>query len=228
MCSRSHVPGTALGLAAGVWLTLAPSALRISEVVAGEVSAAKQSPRRVELRVFVYIDDDFVRRFGDETGKGRPKLNDWLWQAEYYMQHAGFPISIYIAGIGRWQLPHGALDGKAIFRKYVPKQVPPDGDANCLIALTGREGVYWSGIAKWPRILTKAQAAEPIDEKTVSVLCHEISHWFGARDIIDADFPERSVMNYRDSRFGYVDGRIVWDSANKGRMLAVASDWPHE
>ena len=225
MHSGSRVLGTAPALAVGVWLILAPSGLRISEVVAGEVSAAKQSARRVELRVFVCIDDDFVRRFGDEHGSGRRKLNDWLWQVEHYMQHAGFPVSIYMAGIGRWQLPHGALDGKVIFRKYVPKQVPPDGNANCLIALTGREGVYWSGISRWPRIFTKAQAAEPVDEKTVSVLCHEISHWFGAKDIIDADFPERSVMNYRDKRFGYVNGRIVWDSANKERMEKAFSSW---
>lgn len=67
--------------------------------------------------------------------------------------------------------------------------------------------------------------AEPVDDKTVSMICHEISHWFGAEDIIDAEFPERSVMNYKDERFGSVGGRIVWDEANRKRILRGIGDW---
>jgi hypothetical protein len=203
-----------------------PSTPTASRALAPKRPVAK-SPElpKVELRAFIYIDDDFVRRFGDAEKGGRRKLNDWLWRVEYYMQHGGFPVSIYIAGIDHWHLPRGALDGRAIFRKYVPEKAPEGSGANCMIALTGREGVYWSGISKWPRIFTKAQAAEPVDDKTVSVLCHEISHWFGAKDIIDAGFPERSVMNYRDKRFGFVNGRIAWDSANRDRMEKGIRNW---
>lgn len=53
-----------------------------------------------------------------------------------------FPIVIMLAGIGKWQYPCGALDGRVIFGKYVPKGYPANSNANCLIAITGRKGVY--------------------------------------------------------------------------------------
>jgi len=181
----------------------------------------------VELRVYVFLDDDFIRRFGNADGTGRRRVNDWLYETERQMQAGGFPVVIRMAGMGRWRLPAGALDGTAIWAKHVPQSWPGEADANCMIALTGREGVYWSGVSKWPRIFSKAQAAEPIDVKTVNLLCHEISHWFGATDIIDPDFPELSVMNYKARHFAREDGRVQWDKANRERMLQGLRNWRH-
>ena len=189
-----------------------------------KAGAHGRQPEPVVLSAYVYVDADFVARFGSLEGKGRGKINDWLWETERQMQ-TEFPIFLTLADIGAWCLPPGALDGTAIFEKYVPAGWPPESRANCLIAITGRKGVYWSGVAEWPRIFVKAQAAEPVDEKTVGMLCHEISHWFGARDIIDPDFPERSVMNYKDARFGVVDGRVVWDRANRERIRQGIAAW---
>jgi hypothetical protein len=220
--------GGALLLIAGLSGGLPAGCLLRGQQAAVAVTADELPPATVKLGVFVYMDDDFVRRFGSENGAGRQQVNDGLWLAEYYMRAEGFPISTYVAGIDRWQLPRGALDGKAIFRKHAPDRFPRSGGADCMIALTGRERVYWSGVCRWPRIFAKAQAAEPVDEKTVSMLCHEISHWFGAKDIIDPGYPEPSVMNYKDKRFGYREGRIRWDMANRERMMAAFGRWPHE
>lgn len=62
--------------------------------------------------------------------------------------------------------------------------------------------VHCSGTAKRPRIRARAQVSKPVDPHTVVLLCHGMGHWFGAWDIIDAAFPERSVMNYRDRTGG--------------------------
>lgn len=178
----------------------------------------------VRLTMYVYLDSDFAARFGDAHHGGRRRINDWLWQTERQMR-TEYPLSLRLAGVGTWQLPPGANDGKRIFEKYAPRTWPASAGANCLVAMTGRKSVYWSGISRWPRIFLKAQAAQPVDEKTVAMLCHEISHWFGAIDIIDASFPERTVMNYRDARFGTVSGRVVWDQANRQRMMRAISSW---
>jgi len=178
----------------------------------------------VFLTAYVVVDRDFAQRFGEARGKGRTTVNNWLAEAERQLQ-TQFPVSLTLAGVGTWSLPPGALDGKRIFQKYVPSTWPARAPANCLIAITGRKGVYWSGISQWPRLFLKAQAAEPVNEKTVAMLCHEISHWFGAVDINDARFPERTVMNYRDARFGTVSGRIVWDQANRRRMQQAIAAW---
>lgn len=184
---------------------------------------APQRPT-VFLTAYVVVDQEFIQRFGEVRGKGRATVNNWLAQAERQLQ-TQFPVSLKLAGVGTWKLPYGALDGKRIFSKYVPTTWPADAHANCLIALTGRKGVYWSGISRWPRLFVKAQAAEPVSEKTVAMLCHEISHWFGAVDINDPRFPERTVMNYRDARFGTVRGRVVWDQANRRRMQQAMARW---
>jgi hypothetical protein len=188
---------------------------------------AVQPPAPVALHAYLYVDADLVARFGAKDGRGGAEAASWLREANRQMS-AQFPLTITCAGVGSWRLPSGALDGKAIFEKYVPHNWPQNSGADCLIALTGRKGVYWSGISQWPRIFLKAQAAEPVDEKTVALLCHEISHWFGTVDIIDVAFPERSVMNYKDKRFGMVDGRVVWDRGNRDRMLLGIAQWRHE
>jgi len=206
------------GVAAALACLLSASCRHASPPAPGP-AAAPQAPAQVDLRMYVYLDEDFVSRFGSERGAGRQKVNGWLWEVENQMRLAEFPVTIYIAGVGRWSLPHGAHDGRAIWRKYVPASWPKNTGANCMLALTGRKAVYWSGVSQWPRIFSKAQAAEPVDQKTVSLLCHEISHWFGAKDIIDAGFPERSVMNYRARNYGWADdGPVQWDSANRERM----------
>jgi len=178
----------------------------------------------VALQAYVVVDEDFTRRFGDRRGPGRTAVNNWLWETERQMQ-TQFPVSLKLAGLGSWTLPAGALDGQRIFAKYVPQVWPTGTRANCLIALTGRKAVYWSGVSQWPRLFVKVQAAEPVNAKTVAVLCHEISHWFGAVDIVDGRFPERSVMNYKDARFGMVGGRVTWDQANRRRMLKTMATW---
>jgi hypothetical protein len=180
-------------------------------------------PTPLTLKVYLYLDHDFTTRFGPASGSGGEHARRWLEAADRQIS-AQFPLRLRLAGIGAWALPPGAVDGKVIFTKYAPHTIPPGAD--CLIALTGRRGVYWSGISQWPRVFLKAQAAEPVDEKTVALLCHEISHWFGMVDIIDASFPERSVMNYKDKRFGMVKGRVVWDRANRERLRHGLSTWP--
>ena len=179
-------------------------------------------PPPLTLAVYVYVDREFVARFGAVEGKGGERVRGWLGEADRQMS-AQVPLHLRLAGVGRWTLPPGAMDGKVIFDKYAPRSVPAGAD--CLIAITGRKGVYWSGICLWPRIFLKAQAAEPVDEKTVAMLCHEVSHWFGTKDIIDANFPERSVMNYKDKRFGMVEGKVVWDRANQERMRRGLAGW---
>ena len=184
----------------------------------------KPRPRTVTLSVYVYVDTDFVHRFGSARGPGRAKVNDWLWETERQLQ-TQFPVAVRLAGIDTWALPAGALDGVRIFQNYVPTTWPAQSGANCLIAFTGRKSVYWSGVTRWPRMFVKAQAVEPVDEKTVSILCSEISRWFGAKLVSDAHFPERSVMNSLDARFGYVNGRIVWDEANRKRIMRGIASW---
>lgn len=186
--------------------------------------APAQPPAPIALRVYLYLDPDFAARFGPLKGKGGAKATSWVQEVNRQMG-SQYPVTVTCAGVGSWRPAPGALDGKAIFDKYVPRSWPPASNANCLIAVTGRKGVYWSGISRWPRIFLKAQALEPVDEKTVSTLCHEISHWFGTVDIIDAAFPERSVMNYKDKRFGMVDGHVVWDSGNRDRIAKGVDRW---
>lgn len=80
-------------------------------------------------------------------------------------------------------------------------------------------------MARWPRIFVKAQEHEPVEHHTVPLICHELSHWFGAVDTIDAALPEASVMNYKDAGDGWRDGRIRWDRGNRRRMLAGMAGW---
>ncbi|MBM3473116.1 MAG: hypothetical protein FJX75_07620 [Armatimonadetes bacterium] len=133
-------------------------------LLVGETSCTRPSapPRRavpkdsrppsVELRAYVFLDDDFVRRFGEADGVGRHRVNDWLYETERQMRAGGFPVVIRMVSVGRWHLPPGALDGKVIWGKYLPQSWPAGTRANCMVALTGREGVYWSGVSQWPRI----------------------------------------------------------------------------
>jgi len=199
----------------GAWL----AGLVISE---GPGSSA---PPPVVLRTYVYVDGDFVRRFGPLNDGGGERVRRWIEETDRQMGHS-FPVRVRLAGIGTWTLPYGAFDGLRIFSKYVPEGSPEGSGANCMIAITGREGVYWSGVARWPRIFLKAQAAEPIDEKTISTLCPEISHYFGTKDIVDEQFPERTVMSYKDRRLGIVDGWVVWDAENAERMRSAIRRWP--
>ncbi len=204
-------------------LTTALLALGAAALLTGCPSRPpKAPPGPLTLTIHVYVDREFVARFGAVEGKGRERVRQWLGEADRQMA-AQFPLRLRLAGLGKWTLPPGARDGKVIFEKYAPRTVPAGAD--CLIAVTGRKDVYWSGICLWPRIFLKAQAAEPVDEKTVAMLCHEVSHWFGTKDIIDPNFPERSVMNYKDKRFGTVEGKVVWDRANRARMRRGLATW---
>jgi len=208
------------------WLALTLSVAVIAPVLCGSchrsvtlrpvVSVA--AARQLDLRAYVFVDADFVRRFGGPSGAGRERVNNWLWESGKQLGLVA-PVRVSLAGVGEWKLPHGALDGTAIFRKYVPESWPESSGGNCMMAITGRRGVYWSGVSQWPRLFLKAQEHQPVDSATVSVLVHEISHWFGTRDIIDASFPEPSVMNYKDEAAGYRGGRLCWDQENLRRLL---------
>mgnify|MGYP000877810346 CR=1 FL=1 len=181
----------------------------------------------VALRVFIYVDDEFCQRFGPRDTAARAVVNDWLYACEQQFR-LGFPeqrVSLDLAGIGAWSIPAGQRDGRAIWRQAVPTTWPEHVRANCLIALTGRRGVCWSGVARWPRLYAKAQEHEPVSQNTIALLCHEMSHWFGAEDIIDAKLPEASVMNYRDAHDGWREGRLCWDKRNRALMAAKLASW---
>ncbi|MBI5834158.1 MAG: hypothetical protein HZB16_17825 [Armatimonadetes bacterium] len=191
-------------------------------------AVAAAAPDRVSLRVYAYVDDEFRARLGRTDQAARAVVNDWLWRCERQFQ-AGFPRhrwSVCLVGLGNWRIAPGVLDGRAIWCDAVPQRWPAGVSANCLMALTGRRRVCWSGIACWPRLYAKAQEHEPVGTNTVALLCHEMSHWFGAVDIIDADLPEASIMNYRDAHDGWRDGRICWDKSNRQRMEAAMVAWP--
>jgi len=206
----------ALTLAAAVMVPAQCSSCHRPATPRPAVSVA--AARQLDLRAYVFVDADFVPRFGSPSGAGRERVNNWLWESGKQLGLVA-PVRVSLAGVGEWKLPHGALDGTAIFRKYVPESWPESSGGNCMMAITGRRGVYWSGVSQWPRLFLKAQEHQPVDSATVSVLVHEISHWFGTRDIIDASFPEPSVMNYKDRAAGYREGRLRWDEQNLRRLL---------
>src|SRR5512143_724505 len=68
---------------------------------------------QVQLAIYAYVDQDFVRRFGDIRHGGRSQVNDWLWEAERQLR-TQYPLSLRLMGVGPWQLPAGANDGKRI------------------------------------------------------------------------------------------------------------------
>ena len=178
------------------------------------------------LRVWVVVDQHFEQRFGPLDGSGRERLNQWLYLAErQFGQAFERKLALRLVGVGRWRLADGPTKLGEVFGHQVPRSLPTGSGADCLIAVASRRDINWGGMSSWPRVLVKAQVHEPSDMLTTALLCHEMSHWLGAVDIDDTHLGERSVMNYRDERSGWVDGRLAWDTPNRRRMADTLARW---
>lgn len=128
-----------------------------------------------------------------------------------------FGVELRASRTGSWRFPKGARDPRLVLARHVPQGAGP------VLVLSGQRGVDGSGAAAWPRALV---IVGPSEDEAVAMVCHEVSHWFGARDLADERLPEPSVMNYRDRQRGMVDGRVVWDSGNRRRIQAALESWP--
>lgn len=129
---------------------------------------------------------------------------------------ATFGVELLVERTGGWRFPPGATDPRLVLARHVPDSGGP------VLVLSGQQGVFGSGAASWPRALVMVGSSE---DEAVAMICHEVSHWFGARDFADERYPEPSVMNYRDPRRGVVGGRVVWDSENRRRIEAGVAGW---
>ncbi|MBI5833922.1 MAG: hypothetical protein HZB16_16640 [Armatimonadetes bacterium] len=215
-----------MGTARYRWLAVAGAAL-LAGCTRPPARAVATTPP-VRIAAFVVVDQHFEPRFGALAGNGRARLNEWLYLAarQFQLAYPGRRVEVSVAGTGRWTLPDGPTRLATVYRDNVPRGVPHGSRANCLIAVAARPDINWGGMASWPRLLFKAQVHEPTDVYTTGLLCHEMSHWFGAVDLDDTRLPERSVMNYRDATGGWVDGRIAWDNANRCRVRDGLLRWP--